>query len=87
MVPGMSHCLTGPGPNVFDVLGAMDGWKETGTPPEQMIATKFDNDIFGYMGFPAKALRTRPLCAYPKVARWDGKGSTDAAASFSCAKP
>ncbi len=87
MVPGMSHCLTGPGPNVFDVLGAMDGWKETGTAPEQMIATKFDNDIMGYMGFPAKALRTRPLCAYPKVAKWDGKGSSDSAASFACAKP
>jgi len=28
--------------------------------------------------------RTRPLCAYPKVARWSGRGSTDDAANFSC---
>jgi hypothetical protein len=87
MAPGMSHCLTGPGPNVFDVLGALDGWKESGAAPEQMIATKYDNDILGYIGFPAKSLRTRPLCAYPKVARWDGKGSSDAAASFACIMP
>ena len=35
----------------------------------------------------AKTLKTRPLCAYPKTAQWDGKGSTDQAASFSCKKP
>jgi feruloyl esterase len=31
-----------------------------------------------------KADRTRPLCAFPKVARWNGSGSTDDAANFSC---
>jgi feruloyl esterase len=87
MVPGMSHCFAGPGPNVFDALGAMDGWKETGTAPERLVATKYDNDLLGYIGFPSKAVRTRPLCAYPKVARWDGKGSVDAAASFTCVAP
>ena len=52
-----------------------------------MIATKYDNDLFGYLGFPAKPVRTRPLCAYPKVARWTGKGSTDEAANFVCVAP
>jgi len=84
MVPGMSHCLGGPGPNVFDVLGALDGWRESGVAPETLVARKTDNDIFGYLGFPAKTLRTRPLCAYPKVARWIGQGSTDDAANFRC---
>jgi feruloyl esterase len=28
--------------------------------------------------------RTRPLCAYPKRAKWKGTGSTDDAASFTC---
>jgi feruloyl esterase len=84
LVPGMSHCTLGPGPNVFDVVGPLDAWKDRGAAPERLIATKFDNDIFAYLGLPAKPLRTRPLCAYPKVARWSGSGSTDDAANFSC---
>lgn len=87
MVPGMSHCLAGPGPNAFDVLGALDKWRSGGPAPEQMTATKFDNDIFGYLGLPAKAQRTRPICAYPKVARWTGLASTDDAANFRCVEP
>lgn len=87
MVPGMSHCLAGPGPNVFDALGTLDRWHEGSAAPESLIATKYDNDLFGYLGFPAKPLRTRPLCAYPKVARWNGKGSSDDAANFTCTAP
>ncbi|WP_423605625.1 tannase/feruloyl esterase family alpha/beta hydrolase [Sphingomonas sp. MS122] len=87
MAPGMSHCLAGPGPNVFDALGTLDAWHVGGPAPERIVATKFDNDMLGYLGFPAKAQRTRPLCAWPKVARWDGKGPTDEAASFTCAAP
>jgi len=85
MVPGMAHCLLGPGPNVFDVLSTLDSWRTTGTPPERIVATKYDNDLFAYLGLPAKPLRTRPLCAYPKIARWNGSGSTDEAANFACA--
>lgn len=84
LMPGMSHCLGGPGPNVFDALGTLDAWRGGGPAPEQMIATKFDNDLFGFLGFPAKPVRTRPICVWPKTARWDGKGSTDEAASFAC---
>jgi feruloyl esterase len=32
-------------------------------------------------------VRTRPLCPYPQVARYDGTGSIDEAASFSCVNP
>ncbi|MBO9499525.1 MAG: tannase/feruloyl esterase family alpha/beta hydrolase [Novosphingobium sp.] len=87
MVPGMSHCLMGPGPNVFDALGTLDAWRQGGPAPERMTATKTDNDLFGYLGFPARTLRTRPLCAWPRVARWTGKGSTDDAANFACVAP
>jgi feruloyl esterase len=34
-----------------------------------------------------KVVRTRPLCAYPQVARYQGTGSIDEAASFTCVKP
>lgn len=87
MVPGMSHCLAGQGPNIFDPLSAIDGWRQGGAAPERIIATKYDNDLFAYIGLPAKAGRTRPLCPFPKVAKWDGKGSTDDAASFACEVP
>ena len=30
------------------------------------------------------ANRTRPLCAYPKVARYNGSGDIESASSFSC---
>ncbi len=87
MVPGMSHCFAGPGPNIFDALGTMDAWRQGGPAPERIVATKYDNDLFAYLGLPAKAGRTRPLCPFPRTAKWDGKGSTDDAASFTCEAP
>ena len=32
-----------------------------------------------------KVVRTRPVCAYPAVAKYKGSGSTDEAESFTCA--
>jgi feruloyl esterase len=32
-------------------------------------------------------VRTRPLCPYPQTARYNGSGSLDDAASFSCQNP
>ncbi|WP_167334900.1 tannase/feruloyl esterase family alpha/beta hydrolase [Mesorhizobium loti] len=87
MVPGMSHCIAGPGPDIFDPLTPLDSWRQGGAAPERIIATKYDNDLFAFVGLPAKAGRTRPLCAFPKVAKWDGKGPTDDAASFACEAP
>jgi pimeloyl-ACP methyl ester carboxylesterase len=87
MVPGMLHCIAGPGPNIFDPLAPLDSWRQGGPAPERIIATKYDNELFAYVGLPAKAGRTRPLCAFPKIAKWDGKGSTDDAASFACEAP
>ena len=82
MVPGMSHCYGGAGPNVFDTVDPLDHWVEGGAPPERLIATKYQDDDDS-----AKVLMTRPLCAWPKRARWSGKGSTSDAASFVCAAP
>jgi feruloyl esterase len=76
MVPGMEHCRGGPGPDVFDGLGALERWVEEGIAPEQIVASKVTD---------GKVTRTRPLCAFPKVARYVGTGSTDEAANFRCA--
>jgi feruloyl esterase len=78
MVPGMYHCSGGPGPNVFDALTPLVTWVEKGTAPETIVATKFVNDT------PPAVQMTRPLCVYPKVAKYNGSGSTSIAVNFTC---
>src|SRR6185437_7366187 len=75
LVPGMGHCGGGEGPNTFDTLTVLDQWVGGGKAPDQMIASH---------STAGKVDRTRPLCAYPKVAKWTGSGSTDDAANFVC---
>jgi hypothetical protein len=88
LAPGVSHCFGGPGPNSFDMLAALDAWVDKGQAPDQVIASKFENDYAGLLDLPPGApVRTRPLCAYPKVAQWTGKGSSDEAANFVCKVP
>jgi feruloyl esterase len=74
--PGMGHCGGGAGPNTFDALAALDAWVETGTAPDSIPASHATS---GHVD------RTRPLCAYPAVARYKGAGSIDDAANFTCA--
>jgi feruloyl esterase len=78
MVPGMYHCSGGPGPNTFDGLGPLVNWVENGVAPDTIVATKFVNDT------PPAVQMTRPLCVFPKVAKYTGSGSTSMAANFTC---
>jgi feruloyl esterase len=78
MVPGMFHCSGGPGPNTFDALSPLVNWVENGVAPETITATKFVSDT------PPAVQMTRPLCVYPKVAKYNGSGSTSMAANFTC---
>jgi feruloyl esterase len=75
LAPGVMHCGRGPGPDTFDSLGALDAWVEHGVAPDSMVAA---HKTAG------KTDRTRPLCAYPHKAVYDGKGDSNDAASFSC---
>jgi feruloyl esterase len=75
MVPGMNHCQGGPGTDRFDKMAAIESWVATGKAPESIPASHLTNGSVD---------RTRPLCQYPKVARWKGTGSTDDAGNFSC---
>ena len=77
MAPGMGHCGGGEGPNEFDKIGALEAWVEQGKAPNEIIATHRSG---------GQADRTRPLCAYPQVARYKGTGSIDEAAYFACAR-
>ncbi len=79
LVPGMGHCGGGIGPGLpaRDVMAALDEWVENGTAPDHFVGTGKD------FLEPAKAL-TRPICSYPKTARYKGSGDTDDAANFTC---
>lgn len=78
-VPGMYHCAKGPGPNVFDALGAIEQWVEGGAPPESMVATKHEND-----DVTRGRVRSMPLCPFPAQAIYAGEGDVNASGSWSC---
>jgi feruloyl esterase len=75
MVPGMNHCTGGPGTDTFDKVAAMESWIATGSAPARIVASHRTSGTVAH---------TRPLCPFGQVARWDGAGRTDDAASFSC---
>jgi feruloyl esterase len=78
MVPGMAHCGGGIGPDRHDPMTAMINWVEKDQAPASMVASRVVGN---------QVMRTRPLCAYPQVARYSGQGSIDDAANFRCVAP
>ena len=78
MLPGVDHCAGGEGAFMMDALGVLDAWVENTQPPDRIVARR---------PLPGGALRTRPLCSYPQVARYLGQGSTDDERNFECTSP
>lgn len=75
-VPGMNHCRGGPATSSFDAFTALTRWVEQDVAPDRIIAT-------APPGTPWPG-RTRPLCAFPKVARYAGAGNVEQASNFTC---
>jgi hypothetical protein len=73
-VPGMGHAVSTQFNPAWDSLTALEQWAENGVAPANQVAV----DTVGVPG------RTRPLCDYPKWARYNGAGDINAAASFTC---
>lgn len=92
MVGGMGHCSGGTNVDQFgqgssgavpkepktDVFRALMAWSEKGVAPNEIVASRIAGGV---------VTRTRPLCPYPQVAKYQGAGSTDAAESFRCESP
>jgi feruloyl esterase len=78
IVPGMGHCGGGPATDSFDMLPQLVDWVENGVPPDSVPAAA---NVPGYFGV---AARTRPLCPYPKQARYLGTGDINDLGSFTC---
>jgi feruloyl esterase len=74
----MGHCGGGDGPNQFDMIAALEEWREKGKTPTQILASKVSD---------GHVVRTRPLCPFPQVAKYKGTGSIDRAESFACSAP
>jgi len=66
-----------------NIAAALERWVEEGVAPGEIIAARYKSGMNPASGVE----RTRPLCAYPMVARYKGTGSTDEAANFECATP
>jgi feruloyl esterase len=74
MFPSTYHCGGGFGPNQFDLINPITHWVERGEAPARIVATQTDAS--------GKAVRTRPVFAYPEQAKYVGSGSIDDAANF-----
>jgi feruloyl esterase len=95
MLPATAHCGGGTGPNSVGggmpeppaayrdadhhVVSAVIRWVEQGIAPERIIATKFDANN--------NLVLSRPVCAYPAEARYNGSGDVNDAANFHCEMP
>jgi feruloyl esterase len=86
-VPGMNHCSGGPSTDQFDMLGPLVAWVEqggarAGAGHGARRGQCRRREPRRARGWSPK--RSRPLCVYPKVARYKGSGDIESAASFSC---
>jgi feruloyl esterase len=96
MLPAMGHCMqptSGPSaigggasepPDQYrtsdhHAVSAAINWVEQGVAPDRIVASRFDAG--------GKALRQRPVCAFPAEARYKGSGDPNDAASFACVTP
>jgi len=75
-VPGMNHCGGGAATDRYDVLASLTQWVEKGSAPASIPASAGPGSPWPN--------RTRPVCAYPAVARYKGSGDIESAASFVC---
>jgi feruloyl esterase len=92
MAPGVNHCGGGLGPNSsfaytvanavgaldadHDILAALDRWVEDGVAPDKLLASHFTAA--------GVADKTRPVCAYPQIARYKGQGDPNSPRAWSC---
>jgi feruloyl esterase len=89
MIPGSGHCsMSGVGPNNFDALTAIENWVEQGKAPDALPAKLYPAKFMGSISigadFSKPAVRSMPLCKFPEMARYRGKGDVDDGASWTC---
>jgi feruloyl esterase len=83
-MPGVTHCGGGTGLDRFDALGPLTDWVEKGVAPDRITAsvTPANKEIPPNWS----PDRTRPLCPWPKYAKYKG-GDIEKESSFECVAP
>jgi feruloyl esterase len=74
MVPGMLHC-GGESPTLFNPMSALERWRESNVAPGQMISPHVTSGVVDSVHL---------VCPYPQEAVYNGTGSVNDAANFSC---
>lgn len=77
--PGAVHSVPGFSDARHDILLALMAWVERGEAPETIVATKYVNDTET-----GAVVRQRPLCPFPRQAKYVGKGDPDLPRSWKC---
>jgi feruloyl esterase len=75
IAPGVGHCSGGAGPELTDPLSALVSWVERGHAPRTLEAAKVVNGV---------DTQQRPVCMYPFVAKWTGRGDPNDGSTFRC---
>jgi hypothetical protein len=76
LAPGVGHCAGGPGPQPDKPFNTLVEWVEHGRAPAALNGVIRDKT--------GAATATRPICLYPKIAAYKGRGPTTTASSFVC---
>ena len=86
VTPGVNHPGNGvmssgaAVPAKVDLLGALDGWVDTGKAPGALMQVRQETKA------PFKTEASRPMCLYPSYPRYKGEGDANEASSFACMK-
>jgi feruloyl esterase len=85
----MNHSRGGIATDQFDALTALVNWVEYGQAPDKIIASargvgNASGVINTELPTDWSATRTRPLCPYPLIARYNGQRDSELAENFSC---
>lgn len=73
------HSVPGFEDKEHDAMLAMMAWVEEGLAPHSIIGTKYVNETTH-----TDVLRQRPLCMYPREAKYKGSGDVNKAGSWEC---
>jgi hypothetical protein len=74
LIPGMNHCVGGPGATDLDWIQVLEDWVEKGKAPDVIIGA--------HAGGPSGSVFTRPLYPFPAYAKYKGRGDPNKAANF-----
>jgi hypothetical protein len=76
VAPGVGHCGGGVGAAPVGLLDTVVRWVERGKAPDELTGQRADTA--------GNVVLTRPICQYPLVATYKGRGATTDATNFTC---